>query len=334
MHCRSPVRVLAAFTALLALTPTALSQPEIAGESDSYASFEINEGAVGPNVGTQPRRARFEDAEAAEADGADQAVGTQEDSRLWIGAGVEYTTAYFSRGFLFEDDGLILQPYLDLAFDVLRTDDTTVSVVAGTWNSYQDEATDAGTTDSFRENWYETDLYLGAALATGNWSFEASYYWYTSPSDAWETIEEVYFTAAYDDSEALGAWSMQPNVLLAIETGENANDGYTKGTYLQLGVTPGFEPEDGALAGWAFEFPVSVGLSLGNYYEGDDGENDFFGFASVGATATRTLDLDDSWGEWSVYAGVQALFLGDMASTWNDDDDLEAILTVGVSVEF
>ncbi|MFT5423833.1 MAG: hypothetical protein ACI89L_001622 [Phycisphaerales bacterium] len=310
-----------------AVVPTALAQ-----DGTDYATVNINEDDVGPNVGSQPRSPRRTPTE--ETQGEAPEIVSEEDSRLYVGFGVEYTTAYYSRGFLYEDNGLILQPYLDLSLDVIRTEDSTISLTMGTWSSYQDEATEAGTTDSFREDWYESDLYIGASLSTGNWYLEVDYYWYTSPSDAWDTIEEIYFSAAYDDSDDLGAWSLQPTAILAIEVGENANDGYHKGTYLQLGVSPGFTLEEGTFESWEITFPVSVGLSLGNYYEGDSGENDFFGFASVGATASLPLDLDESWGSWYFYAGVQALFLGETASSWNDDDDTDAILTVGLSIEF
>lgn len=315
----------AALSAVCFLASTGLAQDGV-----DFATVDVIEAEVGPNVGTQPRAARGVLGEAGEGD----EIEGEQESRLYVGAGVDYTTAYYSRGLLYEDEGLILQPWLELSLEVWRGDEVTVSVIAGTWNSYQGEGTDAGTTDSTRENWYESDLYAGFGIATGNWYFEAEYQWYTSPSDAWDTVEELYFTAAYDDSEAMGAWSMQPTAVLAIETGDEANDGYATGTYLQLGVSPGVYPEEGAFEGWEITFPVSVGLSLSNYYEGDDGENDFFGFVSAGVTASRTLGLDESWGEWSVYGGIQALFLGDMTSTYNDGDDTVAILTLGVSIEF
>jgi hypothetical protein len=81
-------------------------------------------------------------------------------------------------------------------------------------------------------------------------------------------------------------------------------------------------------------FPLVVGLSLGDRYEGTGSEDDSFGFAAVGAKAAVPSDIDESWGGWMLNTSAVALFLGDAASTFNDDDDAEFIGTVGVSVSF
>jgi len=171
-------------------------------------------------------------------------------------------------------------------------------------------------------------------LALGKWSFDARYVFYASPSDAFGTVEEFDFGVAYDDSEWLGAWSMKPSVVLAVETGSNAADGQHRGTYLQLGVSPGFAFDAGPVKDVGISFPATVGLSLSNYYEGANDENDAFGYASVGAKASVPLNIDKSWGVWTLTAGFQVLFLGDAVSTLNGDDDVEFIGTVGIAVGF
>ncbi len=256
------------------------------------------------------------------------------ESRFTIEFGVDVTSAYYCRGFLYEDSGLITQPYADVSLEVYRGQSTTLLALMGTWNSIHSEATDAGTTDSFLKDWYESDIYTGLGAEHGPWYFEALYYLYTSPSDAWSTIEELYLSAALDDSEHMGHMALQPSVLIAIETGDNANDGGRPGTYLELAISPGYAIEDGPLEGVEICFPASVGFSLSNYYEGDNGENDVFGFASVGTSICIPLALDDSWGSWSISAGIEVLFLGDAASTYNDDNETEAIFTAGISAEF
>jgi hypothetical protein len=257
-----------------------------------------------------------------------------ESSRFHLTVGADVTTEYFFRGILQEDSGFILQPYADLSLDIIRTDEATVSLKCGTWNSFHDEATLASTDDSFLKKWYESDLYAGVGMVAGRWSFDVRYIFYTSPSDAFGTVEELDLSAAFDDTSYMGTWALKPSVTLAIETGSNAADGGTGGTYLQLGVSPGFAFDAGRVRAISVLFPVGVGLSLSNYYEGTDGENDAFGFASVGIKASVPPPLDSSWGSWTLSAGVQGLFLGDATSTFNEDEDAEVIGTVGVSVSF
>jgi hypothetical protein len=317
--------LLAGMVLCCAVSATCAARQAAPDDTSTLSSVDFNEMEVGPNVGTQP----------TPPSPAETVVpGSAEPSRFHFSMGVDYTTAYFGRGLLVEKHGLILQLYADASFDVYRTQDATVSLTMGTWNSYQDRATAAGTGDGVMKKWYESDLYAGAALTMGELEIGARYYFYTSPSDAYGTIEEAYFSAAYDDSELMGEWSMSPTVVLAIETGANAADGGANGTYLQLGVAPAITFDAGSIKDVEVSFPASVGLSLGNYYQGTGGENDFFGFASVGSTVTVPLNLDASWGSWNVKGGVQALVLGDAAGTFNNGDTFEVIGTVGVSVEF
>ncbi len=328
-------------------------------EGGSLASAEESE--VGPNVGTRPRVTdgpRVAGGAGAEGDaeaGVDGSEGVDEDgslleqpaSRLHLWAGLDFTTAYCSRGFFWEDAGLVVQPWADVWLDVWQGATATASLTMGTWSSFHAQATDAGTSDNFREHWYECDLYAGLAVCLGDWTVEGRYGWYTSPSDAWDTIEEVYVAASYDDSAVLGAWALQPSIVLAIETGDEANDGGRPGTYLELGVEPGFGldaigVESGMLAGVSVSFPISVGLSLSNYYEGANGENDAFGFASFGVSVGVPLTGEGGGllgagarlGAWELAIGVQVVALGDAARSYNDDESVGVIGTIGVGVEF
>ena len=318
----------AALAGAVGILPGAVARAEPPEEGQTVVSAEGAEAEAGPNVGWQPRSPRqTEGGEAGPSEGA-------EPSRLHLSLGADYTTAYFNRGYKIEDSGWIVQPFVDLSLDVFRLEDATVSITTGTWNSFQGAATDAGTSDQFTKYWYECDLYAGVGLTAGQWDFQARYYAYTSPSDAFETIEEIYLSGAFDDSELLGEWALHPSAIVAIEIGDVANDGEGTGSYLQLGIAPGFTFDAGSLTDLAVTFPASVGLSLHDYYEGPDGENDFFGYASVGAVLAVPLPVDKSWGEWTLRAGVQGLYLGDVTSEANDGNHFEVIGTAGVTVEF
>ena len=310
------------------------AQSDSQSNQPGVATAETNELELGPNVGSQPKPARAASGVATPKEGESAVPPEASDPRFHISLGADYTTAYFSRGYRFEDSGWIVQPYADLSLDVFRLEGATISLTLGTWNSFHGKATDAGTADGFTRSWYESDLYAGVGLVVGTWAFEARYYVESSPSDAFDSIEEIYLSVAFDDSEQLGEWSLSPTAALFIETGSDSIDGGRKGTYLQLGVSPGLSFDLGTMKGLEWSFPVSAGLSLGNYYEGGNGENDFFGYASVGTTLSVPLNLDKSWGSWTLRAGVQGLFLGDVTSTFNNGDHFEVIGTVGMSFEF
>lgn len=248
---------------------------------------------------------------------------------------LDYTTAYFYHGIIQEDTGLILQPAAKLTINLHESEGFKVDAFFATWNSFHGQKTAASTSGEFSEYWYESDLIGGVALTMGEVSLSTQYVFLTSPSDAYETVEELDFTLAYDDSEQLGKFALHPYALLAIETGADASDGANSdtGTYLELGIAPGFSFDIGQTA-VAVTFPASVGLSLKDYYQNAAGEDDTFGFAQIGVKASVPLPLGERYGQWTLNAGVSAMFLGDHTAEFNGDDSEQMIATVGLQLNF
>lgn len=254
--------------------------------------------------------------------------------RLSASFGVDVTNAYYFRGLRQEDDGLIVQPWVEASLRLHDWDGGELGFTVGLWNSIHGD-TGTAASDSSTPNWYEADLYLGPTLTLGNVTLGATYTWYSSPSDAFDTIEELSFSAAYDDSEhgLLFGVALNPHATLAIELGDDAADGLDSGVYLELGVEPAITFDDGCLKGSTLAFPVTVGLSLDDYYESGT-DSDVFGFFDAGARLDVPLPLDASWGSWTLSVGMHALVLGEAASDLNGGDDFEVIGTVGVSASF
>lgn len=247
----------------------------------------------------------------------------------------DYTTAYFYRGIVQEDSGLVLQPVARLSFNFYESSELKLDGFVGAWSSFHGQKTGADTRGDFTEYWYEADLFAGVTAAVGKLAFTTSYTFLTSPNDAFETVQELGFTIALDDSEWLKKWSLKPYATIAIETGADASDGADSdtGVYLELGVSQGLS-FDIATTPVTLTFPATVGLSLSNYYQDASGDDDTFGFAQVGARASFSLGEPGRFGAWTLNAGVSLLFLGDNTRGYKADDGTEVIGTVGLQWNF
>lgn len=245
---------------------------------------------------------------------------------------LDFTSAYFFRGFLQENQGLIVQPAAKLTFNAYNKSDVKIDAFVSTWNSIHSEKTGSPRSE-WMESWYECDLLGGATVTLGKWSFTGQYIFYTSPNDAYDMIQELDISAGFDDSDALGKWAMHPYALVGIETSSFATDGVNPGSYLELGIAPGFS-FDVEKTPVAISFPVTVGLSLHNYYQNAAGDDETFGFASVGAKASFPLPLSDKYGKWALNASVVAQLLGNHAAAFNNGANGAFLGTIGVQLDF
>jgi len=265
--------------------------------------------------------------------------------------GFDITNAYYFRGIIQEDQGFIIQPYAELGWQL----NETFSFAVGIWNSFHDNDDTGSGGENFNEDgdpvarstdaWYEADLYatIGVALPA-NFEFAFTYTAYTSPNSTFSTVQELMFALAYDDSAlwtdlGLEGFALNPYIALAIEV-DNTAFGPDEGFYLELGIEPAFSPfENGPLAGLEITIPVTLGLSLDDYYEvardedlDIESDNDAFGYLSVGVTGSIPLPIPQQFGNASLGAGVSVLFLGDSLEDANNGDDVEVIGTIGVSI--
>ena len=273
-----------------------------------------------------------------------------------LSAGFDITTQYNFRGMNIEDQGFIIQPWVEINSNLYEGDALApvlegVGLKFGTWNSMQDAS--PGTFG--HPQWFELDLYVGVVLdlpydLTG----EVTYIYrkdpegaaLVAPGDIW--AEEVDLTLAYDDS---GLWNLdipgfeglQPHVLVAIET-DGAADGTGNGgdTYYEIGIEPSVcivQSED-----WPVTLSVPMTLGFGSdYYEYRDPttgalKDDSFGYFDIGLVASVPLNfVPAAHGQWEAHAGVHVMFLGDGAealTTNSDLDDTEIIGSFGVSMSY
>jgi hypothetical protein len=258
--------------------------------------------------------------------------------RVSLTVGVDWTTDYYFRGIVQETEDAIIQPYGELSFKLLENLGplTALTLTGGVWNSLHWGPTGESGMRADPEVWYELDFY-GKLLATLFEDFTTGviYTAYTSPNDSFETYQEVAFSLAYNDSKLLGPFALNPNLLIAFETKGQADAGRHRGVYLQAGIAPSYTLWDKGTYPVTLALPVTLGLSLSEYYEFGRFKDKTFGYLSVGGTVSVPLAfIPADFGKWQVKGGVQWLHLGDNLKAVNSGDRNEVIGTVGIAFTY
>jgi hypothetical protein len=247
---------------------------------------------------------------------------------------MDFLNAYMFRGIRQDDTKVIMWPALDLGMSVYSGDGglKSVGINVGSWNSLHTGS--AGSDGPSKKLWYEGDFYATLGLGFGGGvALSTTYTAYTSPNNMFSTVKELAVKLAVDDSTYLGSAALKPYVLLAQEFDTaaglgQADGGDNAGTYVELGVAPGWASEAVTLA-----FPVKVGLSAGDYYE-LKGVDNKFGYASVAAIVTVPLGGTTMFGAWNVHGGVEFQALGDTTKAINSGDSSKMIGSFGFGLSY
>ena len=262
---------------------------------------------------------------------ASGAMAQSSGSKVSASAGTDFSHAYFFRGIAQERSGLVAQPYVDMTFSVFEGTEglNSVTFTIGQWNSLHTGPSGSDGPAANVGAWYESDFYTGFGFGVDNWEFGLTYTAYLSPNDTFGTVKELALSLAVDDSALLGGFTLSPHVLMAIELSGQADGGAGEGVYLELGVEPGLSLDRTPVS---MSFPITLGMSLTNYYEGTPGNDDVFGYVDVGIVASAPLPVPEAYGAWEVSGGVHLLSLGDALTSFNGDDEFQAVGTFGISI--
>ena len=251
--------------------------------------------------------------------------------------GVDFTTQYFFRGIVQENQGVIAQPWLDLGIHAYEGDGAlrNLNLVIGQWNSLHSQQTQGGGSGGV---WYESRFYLGLEAQVGErWHVGARYNTYSFPNSGTTPIQELALTARFDDAGVFAEdFSLQPTLTIAKELYGQRDGGNDKGTYAQFGVAPAWVIGKLGQSDMTLTLPGTVGLSLGDYYEqGGGGGDDFFGYMQAGAVLSAPLDfMPARLGPWSAHVGLHLLLLGNNNKNFNNGDNGEFIFEFGMVTEF
>jgi hypothetical protein len=257
-----------------------------------------------------------------------QAASDPNPGNLTITGGFDFLNAYLFRGIPQDDTGVIMWPSGDLGIALHSGDGIvkSIGVNVGLWNSLNTGA--AGSDGPSRKLWYESDFYSTFGLGFGKgMSLGVTYTAYTSPNGSFNTVRELSFKFAFDDTRSLGRMASKPYVIVAQELEGQADGGAEEGTYLEIGAAPGFP-----VAGLAVNVPLRAGFSLHDYYEGVSGD-DPFGFFSVAGIVTVPLSsMPTRVGSWNIHGGVEYVYLGDRnAEILGDSSKVIGSIGIGLS---
>jgi hypothetical protein len=286
---------------------------------------------------------------AAAAQAGDPPAAMPGPQASWISgqAGISLVSQYFSRGSIYENQGVIAQPYLDLSFRLHqgRGALTEVSLNVGFWSSIHSRGTDAGLVGRARRaDWYEFDATVGMAFTLAEkWTLEPSFLAYYSPNNGFDDYYAIQFAVRLDDRSWLGWWSMRPQVQVLYEV---VHDGGAprRGWYFEAGVSPGF-----GLGPASITFPLTLGLGARGFYESLDLRtgslhDEAFGFFSAGVDLEIPISaIPEEYGKWTFSVGAAWYYLGAALEEFNtprrdgtvrDVGPQEWLFHGGLAVEF
>jgi hypothetical protein len=254
-----------------------------------------------------------------------------------VTGGLDVTNQYNFRGIRQNTEGVSIWPFVDVGIPLASGDGAlkAVTLNLGTWNAFHTQIDDFTNLDGeiTSNKWYESDLYATLGLGFGPTVLSFNYTSYTSPANLFNHVKEFGLKLAYDDSGALGKGALKPYALVAFELTDEgqADAGSSKGTYVELGVAPGYAGSKASIA-----FPIKVGLSASDYYEFATGEDSKFGYFSIAGIVTVPLGA-----HFNVHGGAELQTFGDNVKAYNSfgDDDLDpssmaGIASIGIGFSF
>ena len=276
----------------------------------------------------EPRTVRDPELQVqSEEQGGDEAG---QEKPWYLEGGIDLRSEYLFRGYMQNRNGYIIQPYAEFGYTVYASEGDnpfTLTPYIGTWNNLTEEQ---GT--SSREHWNEFDAFGGVDVTAGEFNLRLIYTLYNSPANAFDDIQEIGAVLTHPGGEIGPFASINPGVGVYQEV---RDDNGSEDAYLELGLQPTLKDVPIGDLPLTLSFPLVFGASLNDYYLDADGDDTFCGFGQVGMRASVPLPLPTGYGEWTVAAEVDYVYLfADSAVETNDGDDDALVLVGNVTYSF
>lgn len=277
--------------------------------------------------------------ETTKASGKEAVVEELQKSAITGDLGVNFVSEYISRGVVFENQGVIAQPYLNLYFSLYEGEGfiNKVSLNLGLWSSLHSHTPVESTTSA----WYEFDYTGGLAVTFAkNFTLTTSYVEFTSPGDYFITCRGINLNLAYDDSALLGAFALKPHLAVLFEVDGHTGASYAadggNGIAYEFGIAPSVAFAKESAYPVTVTFPVNVGFGNSDFYEEDP-----FGYVSAGTNVAVGLGFIPSrYGTWTYNAGFTYYYLGDSAKNYSETvngaggNDSRYVFSTGLGLAF
>lgn len=263
----------------------------------------------------------------------DVSVEEKPTESLWSGdLGVNFVSAYFAFGILQENQGVIVEPYVDISQTLFRGDGAINKLTLGLqlWSSMHSAETGADKNSSVPW-WYEFDYYVPIGITIANeWTVTASYLDYEFPGGAFNAQRGVQANVSFDDSKILGGFALHPRALILYNFQGILGIGQSNAWYGEVGVTPTTTvgPKHCAIT---LTFPLLAGFGDAHFYPGAS-----YGYFSATANGSVPLRaLSRLLASWSINAGFTYYNLGQATADLNANRDRNAyVLQIGLGRSF
>jgi len=246
--------------------------------------------------------------------------------------GVNFVSKYLLAGIVYENQGMIAQPYADVIFRLHEGEGfvTKVSLAMGFASSVQSNKTLAPLESSVPE-WFEQDYkpVLSVTFAK-NFTLATTYCFFSSPSGAFPTARALKWRLDINDADLLGAFALHPHFTYLREMEKKVGNGSSQGNYYEMGIAPAL-PRLGPVL---LTLPMTVGFGTEQFYVGNEG----FGYFSGGVNLAVPIKcIPAGYGKWTVNAGVTYYYVhGALAkpNALRGSNHNDFVFNGGVGMEF
>lgn len=289
-------------------------------------------------------------------------------------AGADFPTAYFFRGYLQQDRGIIAQPFITLSADLQPAPDTSIQPYVAWMNTFM-------AVDNIRQNpshsggigrglkgriievppspenpettfirdlvssagdgsgWYEAELMAGVTIFQGDWFIDLNYRVHLFPGDDHDIVQEAGGKISYDIARFWDPDTKSAARKLSVRPWvavyrELSDHNFNQETYMEVGVEPTWRFTAFNRRA-AISLPFLLAGSPDGYYVDLDRNAEDLGYASVSLRGSISLPVPEKFGHWYLNGSVTYLrLIADQLERSNRGSENEVTASMGISVSF